>query len=73
MLLHINFHKLELTQGSSYIELLKCIALRKAETDKKNHFCMNFLMVFGQHQQETNMSIAAAISLLKSRCVFKKK
>ena len=37
MYLHINFHKLALTQGSSYIKLSEWIAKEKAVINSKNN------------------------------------
>lgn len=74
MLLHINFHKLELMQGSSYIELLKCIALRKAEIDKKKSLLHELFNGFwtasarGKHYEHCSSNI-----LVKVKMRFKKK
>ena len=59
MLLHINFHKLALTQGSSYTESAERIAKKKAMIKQKNNNnqCFKLVVIAAFNSFTTKVSI----------------
>ena len=54
MHLHINFHKLALTQGNSYTELPEWIAKKKTVTNPKHkdQQCFKWALIAALHHEE---------------------
>ena len=73
MFLHINFRKLELMQGSSYIEFLKCIALRKAEIDPKKSLLHELFNGFWTASARDKHEHCSSNILVKVKMRFEKK